>query len=188
MTSESGFPPVEPKTQIIGLALHEKRRHTGQQPGTKSGRRPAVKPRINRLSTVGQPAIVFPHSIYIGFVVWCFRRGVQDSCLRCPGSSGGQGGRLSPGRTVPSASCPARPCPAPPPRRARTAPTRRWYVRVLDSTGIPRAGRPGAGHSGTEGRGGARQGAAWRGGTGRGGGGSVISEDDRPCRFPGQWG
>ena len=40
-----------------------RRRYTRQQPGTKSGRRPGDKPRINRLSTAG----FVPASVYIGF-------------------------------------------------------------------------------------------------------------------------
>ena len=45
----------------------KRRRFTGPQPGTKSGRRPADKPLINRLSTACQPVIVFLHRFYIGF-------------------------------------------------------------------------------------------------------------------------
>ena len=57
----------------------------------------------------------------------CFRRDVQDICLRYPGVHEGQ---MFPVRTKPSTSLPARPCAAPP----RPAPTRPWYVRVLDSS------------------------------------------------------
>ena len=50
----------------------------------------------------------------------------------------GNEGRLSPGWTDPSASRPAWPHPAPLRRPAvrRLDPTRPWYVRVLDSTGL----------------------------------------------------
>ena len=76
---------------------------------------------------------MFPHRFTWDFVCPCFRRVVQDSCLRCPC---GQEGRSSPGRTVPSASRPAPPRRAAPSRPAihRPAPTGPWYVRVLGST------------------------------------------------------
>ena len=38
-----------------------KRRSTGQQQGRKSDFRPAGKPRMNRLSTAGQPRVLFLH-------------------------------------------------------------------------------------------------------------------------------
>ena len=39
----------------------KRRQFIGSQPGTKSGRRSADKPLINRASTACQPVIVFPH-------------------------------------------------------------------------------------------------------------------------------
>ena len=77
---------------------------------------------LNRLSTAGQPLVVFPHRFNSGFVCSCFRGVVQDSCIRCPGSPGRQRGWLLPGRTAPWASSPARSRPAPPPRRAPPRP------------------------------------------------------------------
>ena len=101
--------------------IKKRRRYIGQHPGTKSGRRPAVRPRINRLPTAGQPPVVFPHRFTYDFVCSCFRGDVQDSCLRCLGM---QEGRVSLGRTDPLASHPAPSRPAPPPRSAppRTVP------------------------------------------------------------------
>ena len=85
---------------------------------------------INRLSTADEPVVNRGFCSPIGFKHEldgsCFRRDVQDSCLRPHGVHEGQ---MSPGRTGPSTSLPARPCAAPP----RPAPTRPWYVRVLDS-------------------------------------------------------
>ena len=62
----------------------------------------------------------------------CFRRDVQDGCLRYPGA---EEGKMFPVRDEPSTSLLARPSLAPPLRR-RPAPTRPWYVRVLDSAGL----------------------------------------------------
>ena len=57
---------------------------------------------------------------------------VQDTWPRFPG---GDEERLYSGRTVRSASRPAWPGPARRPAMRRPAPTRPWYVWVLDSTG-----------------------------------------------------
>ena len=85
-----------------------KRRSTGQSPGTKSARGPA-----------GQQRVLFFHWFTENFICSCFRRDVQNSCLR---HHGGQEGRLFPGRTDPSASRPALPRPLAPPRRAPPCP------------------------------------------------------------------
>ena len=113
--------------------MHEKgrltktirRRYSGQQPGTKSGRRPADKPRIDRLSTAG----FVPPSVYIGV---SFVRASRDTPRRAVFDCL-VGKRV--GCRLGEPTCPR---PAPPSRRAppRRAPPRPWYVRVLDSTGV----------------------------------------------------
>ena len=128
-----------PENPFPGHALHEKgiRRQKDVSPMVSSQeRRAAVVPWIDRLSTALQPAVNRPLCSSIWFTWdfgWSgFRGDVQDSCLRCPGSLGGQTRRRSPGQAVPSASCLA------PPRNPavrRPAPTCLWYIRVLDSTG-----------------------------------------------------
>ena len=119
--------------QAPGHDLHEKRlrgrkrRYPGQQPGTKSGCRPADKLAVDRwfCSSLGL------HSIWR---VLPKRR--LNSCLRCPG------GRRSQifSQSEPSASRLARPRPRPPalPCAAlpRPAATRLWYFIVLNSTGF----------------------------------------------------
>ena len=62
----------------------------------------------------------------ISFVCSCFRKIVQDSCLRCFGSPARQRERLPPGRIDPSASCPA--------RRFSAPPSCLWYIRVSNPT------------------------------------------------------
>ena len=65
----------------------------------------------------------------------CFRRDVQDSCLRYPG---GHAGQMSPGRAEPSTSPPARPCAAPPrPARGMSG----FWTRQVDWTGVSWRGR-----------------------------------------------
>ena len=110
--------------RVPGHALHEKglqrqirrRRYIGQQPGTKSASRPADKPVINRWSTAG---FVVP-SVYLRFALFVLaNRGPQPlSLIR----QSVRGTVLSwANRPVGVPFCPA--------------PTRPWYVRVLDSTG-----------------------------------------------------
>ena len=101
-----------------------RRRYTGQQPGMKSGRCPAD----NRLSTAGQTVIVFPHWFTLGFACSCSPKDVQDSL------EGSMDGCLLSETTR---RRPVLPVPAPPrhPAVRRSAPTRPWYVRVLDSAG-----------------------------------------------------
>ena len=105
-----------------------RRRYTGMQPGTKSASRPADKPRINRWST----ASFVPPSVYIGFSLFVLpkSRPQRSSLIR----QSVRGTVLSwANRSVGVPFCPA--LPSPPLRRARSpAPTRPWYVRVLDST------------------------------------------------------
>ena len=98
-----------------GFTETNKRRHTGQQPGTNSASRRADKPKINREWTADGPRVNRGFCSPVGFKYEldcsCFRRDVQDSCLRYPG---GHEGQMSPGRAGPSTSFPARPCAAPP--------------------------------------------------------------------------
>ena len=104
-------------------------RYVGQQPGTKSGRRPGDKPVINRLSTAG----FVPPSVYIGFPLFVLPRKRSGQLSSMP-----WGARGSVVSTDPSASRPVRSRSALPPRRPalrRPEPFSPWYVRVLDSTG-----------------------------------------------------
>ena len=110
-----------------------KRRSTGQQPGTKSAHSPSDKPRINRLSTGCQPRVLFFHLFPYEFLFVCFRRDINQSCIRCPGV---QEGRLTLGPIKPSVSRFTQLCPAPPPCRAPPKPTRLLYVWVLDITSV----------------------------------------------------
>ena len=100
--------------------------YTGQQPGTKSDRRPADKPRMNLLSTAG----FVPPSVYIGCSSFVLPNRRWEQCLRF---FGGQKGWLSSLRTVPLAFRSTRCRPASPLRRA---PPRLWYVRVCESSGF----------------------------------------------------
>ena len=105
-----------------GFTKTNKRRYTGQQPGTKSARGPADQPLINRLSTAGQPQVnrgstadFVPPSVYIGFRLFVLSKSSPGQCLRFAGR---QEGGLSPGRIDPTASRPTQPRPLSPPRRA----------------------------------------------------------------------
>ena len=117
-----------------------RRRSTGQQPGPKSGRRLANKPRIDRLLTADKPVVNRGFCFSIGFYRISFVRASEESssCLRFFEK---QESRLFPGRTNPPASRSAPPRTAPhrpaPPRTAPPCPvpSRLWYVRFLDSTG-----------------------------------------------------
>ena len=103
---------------IPGNALHEKdlQRQIGDGTLVSSlERRALAVPRINRGQTADEPRVLFPHWFTQDFLCSCFRRVVQDSCLRC---RGWQKDLLSPGRTDPSASRPARSGPAPTPCHA----------------------------------------------------------------------
>ena len=104
-----------------GFTQTNKRRHIGQQPGTKSGRRPVDKLDINRCSTAG----FVPPSVYIGLPLFMLPKKRSGQCLRFPRK---QVGRLSSGE--PTRRRPVLPGPAPPRRSAvcRLAPTRPWYV------------------------------------------------------------
>ena len=107
-----------PSILFTGHALHEKglQRQTGV--GTLVSRpeqRALLVPVINRLSTAG----FVPRTVCIGFSCSCFRRAVQDSCLRCPE---GYERRLCPARTNPPVSNATGP--APPSRSAVRCPTR----------------------------------------------------------------
>ena len=109
-----------------GFTETNRRRSIGQQSGSKSGFRPADKPRVNRTfcSSICVHMISFVHASgeTFGTVSFLRRPGVQEV-------------RLFPGRTGPSASCSAPPAPPRRPAVHRPAPTRPWYVRVWDSTG-----------------------------------------------------
>ena len=101
-----------------GNTMHEtstktnKPRHTGQQPGTKIGRRPADRQVVDR-------PMCSPIGLKFDFVCPCFGRVVQDRFLRC---SGGHEGRLSPRRSDPSTSRPAPHRPTLPPHRVPPCP------------------------------------------------------------------
>ena len=64
--------------------MTNRRRYAGQQPGTKSGRRLAEKPGINRLSTAG----FVPPSVNIGFCLFVLpkSRSGQLSSMPCKGT------------------------------------------------------------------------------------------------------
>ena len=119
--------------QIPGHALHEKglQRQKGVGPLVGSQeRRALLVPLINRVKTVCQPLILFPHSVLIRFCLFVLleRRGDVSSM------PWGNEGRLSPERIALSASRPARPRPAAPPR-APTRPARGmsgfWIRQVI---------------------------------------------------------
>ena len=99
------------------------RRFTGQQPWTKSGLRPADKPVVNR----GFCSPIGLHRISFG-------RASEESFRTVSTMSEGQKSRLSSGRTVPSAPHFTRSRSALRSAMRRPAPTRMWYVRVVDST------------------------------------------------------
>ena len=100
----------------------KKRRSTCRQPWTKSASRPAVKPRVNRLST----GRCVPPSEFRLFVLLEKRSGDVSSM-----PWGVRRTHVSWANSVGVRSCPA------PPRRpaVRPDPTRPLNVRVLDSTG-----------------------------------------------------
>ena len=154
---------------IPGHALHEKglqgpnkRRYTGQQPGTKSAFRPGDEPVVNRgfCSSVG-----FKYELDCS----CFRKDVQDSVRDL---LGGKREGLFLGRIDPTASRPTQPRSAPPPRRAPPRPDRpvvclgfgfdNSYLstRIYFNLSNPKSRHT----TGRSGRGGARRG----GGAGRG--------------------
>ena len=117
-------------------ALHEKclQRQIGVFTLFSSQERIALAvPLINRLSTADEPVVNRGFCSSVGFNFEydcsCFRKDVQDRCLRYPGVHKGQ---MFPWRTELSTSLLARQCAAPP----RPAPTRPWYVRVLDLAGL----------------------------------------------------
>ena len=105
-----------------------RRRHTGQQPGTKSARGPVDQPLINRGSTAGQPRVnrgstadFVPPSVYIRFRLFVLPKRRPGQCLRF---ARGQEGGLSPGRIDPTASRRTQPRTPSPPRRAPPRPDR----------------------------------------------------------------
>ena len=112
-----------------GFTETKRRRYSGPQPGTKSGRRPADKPlyqpRVNRLflSSCGLNRISFVRACEESFrtVVFDALGGERVGCVL---------GKPTRRRLV-------LPGPAPPRRPALRCPEpiRPWYVRVLDSTG-----------------------------------------------------
>ena len=121
------FPDISYITIIFGYALHEKglqrqtkRRYTGSQPETKSGRHPANKPLVNRGST----GRFVPPSVYIGIPLFVLPKKRSGQLSTMPRRVKGTVLFWANRRT------------APPPRRPavrRPAPTSPWYVRVLDS-------------------------------------------------------
>ena len=146
-----------------------RRRHSGQQPKTKSGRRPADKPRINRGSTagfvpptvyIGFPLFVLPQACPRGFssIVWMVRGTVVSWANRPIG--------------VPS--CPSPPRPAVPPCDAPSRPAcgtsgfwiRQIYASITSNFNLssPKPGQTtgGSGRSGARRDGGAVRGRAGR--------------------------
>ena len=119
---------------IPGHALYQKglqkkqkkRRFTVQQPRLKSASCHILKLRVNRGSTAG----FVPPSVYIKFIFFV-SLGKQDDVSSMLWSV-----RV---KLVSWAnnSVGTQPCPTPPHQSAvRSVPTRQWYVRVLDSTGV----------------------------------------------------
>ena len=91
-----------------------RRRYTGQQLGTKSGRRPADKPVINRWSTAG----FVPPSVYIKFSLFVLP-GIRPGGYSFDRlESKRDGGLLA----EPTRRRPVLPVPAPPSRRAPPRP------------------------------------------------------------------
>ena len=103
----------------------ERRRFTGQWPGTKSCHSPADKQLVNWSLVGRQPVVVFHHSVCIGCFCLCFLRDVQNGCIRYSRCRSGQS---SSGR---SALAPYRPAPHHLARLASPRPyseERRWEV------------------------------------------------------------
>ena len=88
--------------------VHRKKCATVHWSAARNEERPS-----SRGKNADKPRALSPHRFTWDFVCACFRRVIQDGCLRCPLSPGEQEGRLSPGRTDSSASHPARPRSAP---------------------------------------------------------------------------
>ena len=123
-----------------------RRRSTGQQPGTKSGRGPAEKPVFNCSATACcVPRFDMELILLVAQNEHPGRLFIQDGCSQRPGR---HDGRLYPGRTDPPPSNPALPHPVCPARAARPdavhcpALSRPWYVQVSDltSTALPANG------------------------------------------------
>ena len=96
-----------------------RRRYTGQQPGTKSGRGPTDKPRKNRLSTAG----FVPPSVYMGFRLFVLPEtrpgGFSTMVRKVRGTAA-----FWANRPVGVPSCPSPPRPAAPPCAAPPRPAR----------------------------------------------------------------
>ena len=111
-----------------GFTETNRRRHMVQQPGTKSGRRPADKPRVNHgfCSCVGLNGISFVRA-----------SGARSRTIVHDALGGRRGGCFLGG---PTRRRPVLPGPAPPRRPAlrRSYLFRPWYVQVSDSTSVPR--------------------------------------------------
>ena len=138
------FQPFRPS--ILGHALHEKglqrqkkRRSIGQPPGTKSGRRPADKPRIIAYQT----PVVFFDSFYIGFCLFVLPKGRPGRVSSVPWKSKSTIVLWAhrPASLRPAPSCPDPPCLATPgsasPRRPAvpcSEPPHPRYVQVWGST------------------------------------------------------
>ena len=140
-----------------GLRIEtNRRRYTGQLPGTKSGLRPADKLRINRLSIGYQPVVkrslssyiglhrisvvpvrCVPPSVYIGFRSFVLLKRHSGQLFSMSWTARGSAVSWA-NRPVGVPSCPAPPCPAATPCAALPRLARGTYVRVLDSTGRSR--------------------------------------------------
>ena len=110
-----------------------RRRYSGQQPGTKSARGPADKPRMNRLSTAG----FVPPSVYIGFPLFVLAKRRSGQLSTIPWRARGTVGFLAT-RPVGILFCPALLRPAAPPCAAPTRTARGmfgfWTRQVLCSS------------------------------------------------------
>ena len=100
--------------------------HCGQQPGTKSIRGPADKPRVNR--------ILFPPSVYIGFRLFVLPKGHPGQMSSMPWGARGMVDSWA-NRSVGGPFCHAPPRPAALPCAALPRPTRAlsgfWIRRIF---------------------------------------------------------
>ena len=134
--ARQGWAILGARGTIPGHALHEKglqgqkkRRSIVRQPGTKRASRPGDKPLINRWSTADS----VPPSVCIGFRLFVLLERRWSDVSSIPWRERWTFVSWA------NSSVGTQSCPTPPGRSAgRSDPTRPWYVRDLDSTGLPR--------------------------------------------------